>query len=187
MINKPDLRKQLKSLRKQFNLLEITAWNQTLATQILESAAYHEASSLLGYLSFGQEASMDLVLQQALADGKIVCVPEILTETTIQAVQLSDLQAVTVGKYGIRTPLSSTRIVCASKLDLVLVPGLGFSKEGKRLGMGAGYYDRFLPQVPPAQIVGVCYQAQICDNIPVNENDVKMAYLVTEQGWIVCS
>lgn len=66
------------------------------------------------------------------------------------------------------------------KPDVVIIPGLGFGLKGERLGRGKGYYDRFLASSESIKI-GVCFESQVLNNIPVEEHDIKMDYLVTDR------
>ena len=68
------------------------------------------------------------------------------------------------------------------QLDLVLVPGVAFGRDGSRLGMGAGYYDRFLPQAENALLMGIAYDAFIQPNLPRDEFDVLVQLLASESG-----
>lgn len=72
------------------------------------------------------------------------------------------------------------------RLDAVIVPGTGFGENGERLGYGGGYYDRFLPLLDAEALrIGVCYEWQIRDKIPIDTHDVAMTHVVTEERIIV--
>jgi 5-formyltetrahydrofolate cyclo-ligase len=67
------------------------------------------------------------------------------------------------------------------ELDLVVVPGVGFSRDGARMGSGQGYYDRLLERVrPDCPLVGLCYECQLFDELVVSPHDVFMDKVVTE-------
>ncbi len=72
-------------------------------------------------------------------------------------------------------------------LDLYILPGLGFDRQGSRLGYGRGHYDRLLEGIPPSiQKIGIAFGFQIVPNIPQMPGDVLMDYIVTENGCISC-
>ena len=74
------------------------------------------------------------------------------------------------------TPVDPTAI------DVVLVPGAVFDGNGGRLGYGGGYYDRFLTHdAPRALRIGLAFEMQVVDRVPVLDHDVKMHFLITEQ------
>ena len=79
-------------------------------------------------------------------------------------------------KYGILEPPNDGR-KATYDLDLLIVPGLGFDKEGNRLGRGAGYYDRFISKTN-AYLIGICFKEQILDLIPMEKWDKKMNELI---------
>ena len=157
---KVELRKYFKRLRSQLTAEQAASGSLLTARQILACDAYRKANCIMGYLAFGNELSVDLVLQQALADGKTVAVPLVQSATEMAPVQLVQPQ----------------------QLDLVLVPGVAFGRDGSRLGMGAGYYDRFLPQAENALLMGIAYDAFIQPNLPRDEFDVLVQLLASESG-----
>ena len=79
------------------------------------------------------------------------------------------------GRWGIWEPTDEAPLLSDySRLDLVVVPGVAFSSDGKRLGRGKSFYDRFLPLVPRAAFVGVCYPCQMVEQIPADPWDIGM-------------
>lgn len=73
--------------------------------------------------------------------------------------------------------------IVPDRVDAVLVPGLAFTAAGARLGLGAGWYDRFLARVRPDCVtVGVCFDEQVLDALPVDDHDVPVAFVVTPTG-----
>lgn len=80
-----------------------------------------------------------------------------------------------LGRWGIWEPTNEAPLLSDySRLDLVVVPGVAFSSDGKRLGRGKSFYDRFLPLVPRAAFVGVCYPCQVVEQIPADPWDIGM-------------
>lgn len=72
-----------------------------------------------------------------------------------------------------------------SSFDLILVPGLAFTEEGKRLGRGRGYYDRYLEKGQGIKI-GLAFEEQIRADLPVTKEDIMMDFIVTNQRYIKC-
>ena len=71
-------------------------------------------------------------------------------------------------------------------LDLIIVPGVAFTKDGKRLGHGGGYYDRYIrdyiKQGRKPHIIGIAFNEQICKEIPTNDLDYQMDLVLTEKS-----
>ena len=86
------------------------------------------------------------------------------------------------GHFGIPAPTpEATRAVAAADLDLVVVPGVAFDAEGRRLGLGRGYYDRLLATAPGALRVGFAFDWQLVASVPVEPHDLSMDLVVTER------
>jgi 5-formyltetrahydrofolate cyclo-ligase len=82
---------------------------------------------------------------------------------------------------GIREPRADCAVAAVDEIDLVLVPGLGFSRDGVRLGRGRGHYDRFLTGLRPGvPCVGVCFRCQLCDSLPSESHDVPVHGVISE-------
>jgi 5-formyltetrahydrofolate cyclo-ligase len=84
------------------------------------------------------------------------------------------------GPLGAREPPASARAVDPASIGCVILPGIGFSADGYRLGRGGGYYDRTVRDMPGARRVGVCFDVQILDRIPVETHDLGLDAIVTE-------
>lgn len=181
-MTKNELRKQLRAQRQALTSEQVAASSRQVCAQILASEAYGKAKSILGYLAFGNELNVDAVLAQALAAGKRVYVPYIISPTEFVAAELRDMQSFAYDRFGIRTVKPPLHILEPSRLDLVLVPAVAFAQDGHRLGMGAGYYDRFLPQCHQAVKLGVGYAALLQASLPCDAYDVAVDVLATEQG-----
>ena len=92
-----------------------------------------------------------------------------------QLAQLLPPEQLAPGRWGIWEPTDEAPLLSDySRLDLVVVPGVAFSSDGKRLGRGKSFYDRFLPLVPRAAFVGVCYPCQVVEQIPADPWDIGM-------------
>jgi len=183
-MDKKELRKKLKAQRNALTTEEVQHSSTLVCKHILESKAYKKAQYLLGYLAFGKELNVDIVLEQALKDGKRVYVPNIISATEFEAVELSDMHGFRLDRFGIRSVPEPLRVLDPAKLDLVLVPAVAFSRDGNRMGMGAGFYDRFLLKCPQAVKLGLAYKALLQEILPTDKYDVPLKYLVTEEGIV---
>jgi 5-formyltetrahydrofolate cyclo-ligase len=142
----------------------------------------------MGYLAFGNEVDIDELLAQAIAMGKRVYVPFMPAggQNIMRAVRLRSFSGLVQGRYGIRAPENIDAFTGPARLDLVLTPGLAFTEEGGRLGLGAGYYDRFLSGLAETIKTGVTLTPQVALELPWARWDVKMDFLVNEQGITDC-
>lgn len=181
-VGKTELRNNLKKLRTGFSREQVTASSLQVSRNILACDAYRKAKCIMGYLAFGNELSVDLVLSQALADGKFVAVPHIISSMDMISVHLRNMDDFDLDRYGIRSIRYPFEKVLPQTLDLILVPGVAFGSDGSRLGMGAGYYDRFLPQADKALFMGIAYDQLIQSQLPADNYDIFMQCLASESG-----
>ncbi len=158
---------------------------------ILESDLWKSTSDpVLAFLSFGQEISLDVLIEQALSEGRTVGIPLVEKNRIISFRVLNSLdEPLKISSYGIREPLPGSSLIPPEKLSkaLILVPGLAFTPAGVRLGQGGGYYDRFLSGIPDsARLMGVCYEFQIRKFLPVEGHDKPVHGVYTEKKAYYC-
>lgn len=185
MISKEAVRHACKSRRAALSVDDCTLWTEQLTEHIISLASYKNAHRIMAYLAMSKEANLDRLIECAFNDGKEIYVPVCIDKTTMIAVRLDSLDAVKHGVLGIRIPVEPYKVLDAKELDIILVPGVGFDHVGGRIGMGNGYYDRFLADLSPQSYIGVAWSMQLLDApIPMDEHDCRMTMIVTEQGVI---
>jgi len=84
------------------------------------------------------------------------------------------------GPLGAREPPPEARAVDPGEVDVVVLPGIGFSLDGQRLGRGGGYYDVTLAEMPGARRVGLAFEAQLVPELPFERHDARLDAIVTE-------
>ncbi|NLU45252.1 MAG: hypothetical protein GXX11_10460 [Acholeplasmataceae bacterium] len=125
-------RKLLQARREALTAQEVSSNSELIAKRIFAHELFKKAHTIMGYLAFGKEASIDLVLQQALAGDKIVCVPQVVYGSNfMQAVRLREMGNMCLDRFSIRTPKEPYEIISPETVDLILVPGVGFTKFGR--------------------------------------------------------
>ncbi len=180
-MDKSNLRLAYKARRQAMQEADCAQRAQHLVTHIKSLTAYEQAESIMAYLAMPKEANLDALIEDALAAGKTVYVPICIDKTRMIAAKLASLEAVDRGVLNIRIPKAGYETIEAIALDLILVPGVAFDETGGRLGMGAGYYDRFLAPVPSNKCIGVGWDIQVsAENLPMNSYDKRLGGLVTD-------
>ena len=146
---------------------------------------WQRAGSILLYAPMAEELDVWSLLVQALAAGKVVALPRFRPETkTYIACQVLDAaHDVGIGHFGIREPSVSCPEIPLNRLDLVLVPGVAFDFQGRRLGRGKGFYDRLLADVHGVKC-GVGFDEQIVEVVPVGPLDVHLDCILTPTRWV---
>ena len=180
------VRRELKETAARFSENYIVEASRAVCGKVLQSGEFRKAAVIFGYLSFRNEISVDLILQEALRLGKTVAVPWIVSQYEMRAARLATLQDLPLDRYGIRTAPEPVKIISSDSIDLVLVPGAGFSKMGHRIGRGAGYYDRFL-LLSNGFRLGITCDKLLREKIPVDAYDQPVEALVTETKFIYCT
>lgn len=186
MCLKQILRIEMLAKRKQNTSEKIAQMSNLVLENLLSMREVDEARIIMGYLSFDREISLDGFIEQTQLMGKKMCVPHIfdVENSIIKPSLLDNIESVELAEFGIRIP-QRIQYVDHTNLDIVLVPGVAFSRQGQRLGMGKGYYDRFLPQTKALR-VGICAKYNLLECLPVDEYDAYMDYLVTPEEIISC-
>jgi len=160
-----------------------------LACERIEALPMFTAARMLMlYLSLPGEADCTPLILRRFQLGRPVCVPRVdWTRRTMEAVQIASLaeSELDVGKHGVRAPRTGTAIA-RSHIDAVIVPGMAFDVRGWRLGRAGGFYDRFLAGLAPGTLtIGLAFDCQIVDELPVAPHDVPVRMVVTERRVIV--
>ena len=159
------------------------------ARKLLEAhVLWQMARSVLLFAPLPEELDVWPLLASALAAGKQVALPRFVAATrSYEACWiLNPEQDVHVGHFGIREPRSHCARVSPGKLDLILVPGVAFDLQGRRLGRGKGYYDQLLG-VWHGTACGVAFDEQIMEEIPLESHDVRLNYILTPTVWVEVS
>lgn len=171
-MDKKTLRSQIRQRKRQMTEDEIVSASRRLGELFFECELYRQAKTIYGYLPYNQEVRTVPMLQQALQDGKRVAVPKVYGEE-MKFIYMDDLSQVAQGYAGIPEPVADGP-VADDPTALVLMPGLAFDREGRRIGYGGGFYDRFLASEPEHPTIALCYGFQMVDQLPTEEFDVPV-------------
>ena len=177
MDEKKEFRRELRKCWESLNDRELK--NLSLATEqtVQSCREWDEAEMILAYLSFGREISLDSLIRKALEEKKEVYVPLIKGPGKMDFHRISALENLTRNRWGIREPSPDTDVLNlnSEKKGLILTPGLGFSPDGRRMGRGGGFYDRFLARCGrKLKAVGICWEGVFREDLPVEEHDLPV-------------
>ena len=188
MENKEEIRKRLIAERDAMSQEKWQESSKAIEKKIIKSDIYKQADCILIYADFHGEVGTITLIEDALIKGKKVYLPKVhedYTQNRMDFYEIFSTYELLSGYKGIMEPLADpTRCFkygeYSSKKVLMLVPGVAFDKNGNRLGYGKGYYDNYLSDKPSILSIGLCFAIQLMDEIPVNERDVKLDYVITE-------
>jgi len=137
----------------------------------------------MAYMALPGEVETKDIIRQALKAGKRVFLPRMVRRTRrLRIYQIQNLSRdLQKGSFRIREPQARrNRLGQAKKMDLILIPGLGFDRRGGRLGRGEGYFDRFLKKATRARRIGLAFRYQVIRKIPRSKHDVRIHQLITD-------
>ncbi len=180
---KRELRKRMLAARRALSEEERAAYSAEITGKLISHAAVTRAQTIFAYAAMSDEVQTESLLSGLLAMGKRVAIPWITGKQGMGAALVPSMDLLEVGAYGILTVREERReILSPQEIDCVIVPGVAFSVDGARLGMGGGYYDTFLPKAERAVRIAAAFQCQITEDIPRLPHDCGVDWIVTEQG-----
>ncbi len=139
----------------------------------------------MAFAAIAGEPKIMPVLQEVLRLGKKLVLPRCEADGTMTGRYLRKIQELVSGTMGILEPSEEAPVAMCSEIDLILAPGMAFDRSGGRLGRGKGYYDRFLAGYT-GRTIGICYQGNLLEAIPMEQHDKRMDAVVTDQTIIMC-
>ena len=154
-----------------------------LCEAIAASDAWRNARTVAIFAPQPREPDIELLWSRG--GGKAFAYPRIV-EDRLDLFRVASLHELTPGAFGVREPRADLPCAIApDSLDLVLIPGVAFTRSGERLGRGGGFYDRLLASLPAGVCkIGICFDSQILAELPVEPHDQRVDFLATESGML---
>ena len=187
-MDKATLRHDLKQKLIQISRDKRIEKSKKICDFILKSDTFHDAAVVMVFLSLPHEVDTTPLILHAWQQGKTVAVPKISWEQRhMIPVEIHSLDTgLKEDRMGVRNPTGGIPVEF-EEIDIVITPGLGFDRQGNRLGRGGAYYDNFFghERVKAARW-GIGFDEQICDQVPHDQTDIPVQAVVTESGIIYC-
>ncbi|RLU16674.1 hypothetical protein DMN91_010742 [Ooceraea biroi] len=188
---KSALRKEIKEILKTISLEEKQKQSASIFKKLCALKQYQDSKRVSLYLSTNDEVDTVPILKHILDMGKEAFVPQYQGKTMemVRLKSMDDYETLPFTKWNIKQPSITDRRQNALEtggLDLIILPGVAFTTNGKRLGHGMGYYDKYLKRCFQRQsakpyLVAVGFREQIKEDIPTNEDDVLVDVVLTGQ------
>lgn len=183
--DKNRLRRDVRARRDALPADERAHASAAIRTRLAALPQVRTARTMLAFASFGSEVDLDPLLRAAVARGAGVFLPFVIgfSPPRLGIARVRDLDDLVPGRMGIREPDPRTRRPArADRVDVVIAPGVAFDARCRRLGYGAGFYDRFLSALPDTTpVIAVAFEAQIVATVPHEPHDQPVSAVVTER------
>lgn len=160
-----------------FDMMKIAS--QQIHKKLRKSKIFKEANKIGAYYPIGSEVFTQDIMQEVLSQGKELFLPKVKGKI-MEFRKISDFASLERGGFEIMEPKEECPV--NNQLDLLLVPTVGISQTGVRLGYGYGFYDKFLSE-NNAETVALTYEKQVIKKIPKYDHDVVMNWILTEDRF----
>jgi 5-formyltetrahydrofolate cyclo-ligase len=185
---KETIRKELIGKRKLLSKKEVLEKSKQIKDTLFNLQEFQKANNIFFYVSYDNEVNTHDMIKKCMPIGKNVFVPICNKEDKIlflsKIEKWTDLKP---GSFDILEPKKDKiKQVSIYKIDLTLIPGIGFDEQGFRLGHGFGYYDKLLKNSTNAINIGLAFEIQIVEKIPIELHDLPVDLIITEKRVIKC-
>jgi 5-formyltetrahydrofolate cyclo-ligase len=185
MNNKNSIRKQMRETLSKLTKPQYEDYSYKIACTLYEDEAWKQAKVIGLTVSKQPEVDTYQLIRKAWESGKQVVVPKCdPNERRLSFRTLNEFSQLESVFYGLFEPIEEvTKEVDADSIDLLIVPGLAYTKEGYRLGFGGGYYDRYL-QNYHGMTISLAFTDQLVPQFLVEEHDIPVSQIITNHGVI---
>jgi 5-formyltetrahydrofolate cyclo-ligase len=171
------LRTKIRKLLADFPKDQKIIADEKIRNNLINFPLYKNAQSVCFYYSTDQEVDTRNIIESELKQKiKQIILPRI-SGNHLDLYEIKSISDLEKNKWDLWEPKITCRKVDINEVDLFIVPGLAFDKDGWRLGRRMGFYDRLLREVRKPKIA-ICYNFQLIDNIPHDENDIAADYII---------
>lgn len=187
MNEKKELRQKVKSMLALLDERNLHKKNAAIFQRLLEHDYWKEAKTIGIYVSIGKEVDTRTIIESGWSLRKRIAVPKVSLETKeMRFHEITTFSQLEETAFQLQEPLvAQCQEVTSSEIDLLIVPGLAFTKDGYRLGYGGGFYDRYLATYN-GKTCALTYQSQIVENIPIDHYDQAVQTILTEETVYEC-
>lgn len=172
-MKKSDVRKYIRMQKQLYSDDELRQLSAPIVSRLMAHPRVKSAKTILMYYSLPDEVFTHEALDALLGQGKTVLLPAVVSDTRMELRHYEGPGSLLGGFFDIMEPVGKPFDELAA-IDVAIVPGMSFDGLGHRLGRGRGYYDRFLPLIPQAYKIGICFPFQKLPGIPADALDVPM-------------
>ncbi|MFJ8527893.1 5-formyltetrahydrofolate cyclo-ligase [Bacillus sp. NPDC094106] len=180
------LRKQILEHMNSLSKEQYKTLSEQIVFSLYEQREWKEAETIGITLSMEHEVNTYIIIEKAWQEGKKVVVPKCNRKTrTMTFRQIVNFDQLETVYMNLREPIPVlTKEVEANEIDLLVVPGVAYTRRGERIGYGGGYYDRYLVRYK-GKTLSLAFDFQIVNDIPTEPFDQNVQKIITEKETIV--
>ena len=178
---KQRLRRTMRALESGLSARYKEESSRAIAAHLLAMPEYQAAGTVFCFVGTEREVDTRPILEDVLAAGKRLCVPLCTEPGIMELRQVTSLDQLVPGAYGILEPPEAAPLIDPDDVDLAILPCLTCNHLGHRLGQGGGYYDRFLSNYRGGTVL-LCREKLIREEIPLEPHDYPIPWVLTEVG-----
>lgn len=183
-MDKKDIRKQVIERLSKITTNERIQIEKQMHELLFSSDMWKKARTIgVTIHQAGVEWDTEVIIKQAWKEGKIVAVPKCIhKDRSMQFYDFRSFDELEVVYFNLKEPIPrEDRLINKHAIDLLIVPGVVFDREGFRIGFGGGYYDRFLVDYRHVT-VSLASTVQLIEEVPKETHDIAVQLLITEEG-----
>jgi 5-formyltetrahydrofolate cyclo-ligase len=183
VLGKKELRKEIREKLQNLSAEKYNEQSNAIAQSLYKEEGWKSASTVGITISKRPEVDTYQIIRQAWEEGKRIVVPKCFSkERRMDFRVLESFDQLETVYFNLLEPIESkTTLIDPKEIELLIVPGLAFTKGGFRLGVGGGYYDRFL-EYHQLRTLSLAFHQQIVSEIPLEEHDIPVMKIITDQG-----
>jgi 5-formyltetrahydrofolate cyclo-ligase len=166
------------NMRNKLNSPEVAKRSKAIQEFVINAEEFQQAKVVGAYFAIGSEVMTDLIIGRAKILNKKIALPRV-EEDKIAFYELPLTNTLVKGKFGIMEPPPYKPM---NKMDILVVPGIAFDKNGNRLGYGKGFYDRLLADKRTKFSIGLAYSFQLVEILPYDLYDKRLDAIASEDG-----
>lgn len=174
-LQKKQCRLEMRQIKRRFSVEQLQQMSAAAVYNLCNLEIFRQAETVMLYHSLPDEVDTHALICDLLHKKRII-LPVIVGEK-VRPVELLSENLLSEGAFHIMEPQSTDFFT--EKIDLIIVPGVAFDSQGHRLGRGKGYYDEFLSHYPEVQKIGLCFDFQLIDRVPIDAHDKCMDAVIT--------
>lgn len=177
---KKQLRKEILEKRNTLDAFDVLDKSTIITEKLIDLDIFEEDMNVLVYMDFRNEVMTEFIRAYLDTIHANIIIPKAhFKEKKMTLHHIENIETLVLSKYGILEP-SNEKEVQPEAIDVVLIPGVAFDKDGYRLGYGGGFYDRLLPQLKDQPKIAIAFDLQLVDKVPREAHDTKVDTIITE-------